>query len=109
MGGEVHIGTVDKNLKSLNGDSELLENVIGLFKHHLNTSDKDIVCVNKKFDASRETTITNFINAKTGVKSMQIEINSEIRDFYNDRNVEKSINLVDALIDILKSFSPTTQ
>lgn len=97
----VELGTINNDYKSLNGDGELLKNIVEVFEKNLAGCEKTPVKINEKFNAARKTTITNYVNAKTNVASIQVEINADIRDFYNDDKVDNSVKLVKSLEEII--------
>lgn len=97
----VELGTIDDDYKSQNSDAELLRKIVEVFEKNLAGCEKTPVKINEKFNAARETTITNFVNTKTDIASIQIEVNADIRDFYNGDKADNSVKLVKFLEEII--------
>lgn len=97
----VELGTINDEYQSLNGDKKLLGKIIDIFKDNLTECGKTPVRINEKFNAARETTITNYVNTKTNIASLQIEVNANIRDFYHIENLKNSIKLVESLSELI--------
>ena len=60
---------------------------------------KKPITKNTIFSASRETTVSNFISKECKIPAIQIEINKELRDMDNLKNVSLLINALERMIE----------
>ena len=59
---------------------------------------KKLITKNTIFPAIRETTVANFISMECKIPTIQIEINEELRDFNNLKNVSLLVNALENMI-----------
>lgn len=97
----IELGTVDDTYKTLNHDSNLLNIIKTNLEKSLKEYNSHPVVVNQRFKAFSPNTITHYINNKTKVKSIQMEINAQIRDFYREETVEQSTKFVETMINLI--------
>lgn len=97
----IELGTVDNTYKTLNHDSDLLNIIKTNLEKSLKEYNSHPVVVNQRFKAFSPNTITHYINDKTNVKSIQMEINAQIRDFYHEETVEQSTKFVETMINLI--------
>lgn len=97
----IELGTVDDTYKTLNHDSKLLNIIKTNLEKSLKEYNQQPVVVNQRFKAFSPNTITHYINNKTKVKSIQMEINAQIRDFYREETVEQSTKFVETMINLI--------
>lgn len=97
----IELGTVDDTYKTLNHDSNLLNIIKTNLEKSLKEYNPQPVVVNQRFKAFSPNTITHYINNKTHVKSIQMEINAQIRDFYREETVEASTKFVETMINLI--------
>lgn len=60
-----------------------------------------LITKNVLFPASRETTVSNFISKECKIPTIQIEINKELRDMNNSKNLSLLINSLENMIEEL--------
>ena len=62
---------------------------------------KKLITQNTIFSASRETTVSNFISNECKIPTIQIEINKELRDMDNPKNISLLISALENMIENL--------
>jgi len=62
---------------------------------------KKLITQNTIFSASRETTVSNFISKECKIPTIQVEINKELRDIDNPKNLSLLINVLEKMIKTL--------
>ena len=66
---------------------------------------KKPITINTIFPANRETTVSNFISKDCKIPTLQIEINKELRDMDNLRNLSLLINALENMVQNLVKIS----
>lgn len=97
----IELGTVDDTYKTLNHDEKLLNIIKETLEEKLKIHHQTPVVVNQRFKAFPKNTITHYINDKIKVKSIQMEVNAKIRDFYNEETVEQSTRFVETMVNLI--------
>lgn len=97
----IELGTADNTYKTLNHDDKLLNIIKEILEEKLKIHHPRPVVINQIFKALPKNTISNYINNKTNVKAIQIEVNAQIRDFYEEETVEQSTRFVEAMINLI--------
>lgn len=90
---DIEIGT--NYYKNVNGDKELVNNVIGIL--HKNKIKK--TRIDKRFKSSKDT-VSKVINTETGIQTLQFEISSQYRKLRN--NMQKHARLINSLLDTIR-------
>ncbi len=87
--------------------SDILKNILDSLnkslKSYIKHTKKEIT-INTIFPANRETTVSNFISKNCNIQTIQIEINKELRDKNNSKNLSLLINSIENLIKDLKKL-----
>ena len=87
--------------------SDILKNILDSLnkslKSYIKHTKKEIT-VNTIFPANRETTVSNFISKYCNIPTIQIEINKELRDENNSKNLSLLINSIENLIKDLNKL-----
>ncbi len=81
--------------------SDILNNILDslntILKSYIKHTKKPIT-INTIFPAQRETTVSNFISKECKIPTIQIEINKELRDMDNPKNLSLLINSLEMMI-----------
>ena len=87
------------------------ERILKIMVESLNDSLKSYIQHMKKpitqntlFSASRETTVSNFISKECKIPTIQIEINKELRDMDNPKNISLLINALENMLENIGKF-----
>ena len=65
---------------------------------------KQKITKNTIFQASRDTTVSSFIFNECKIQTIQIEINKDLRDLNNPKNVSLLINALETMLNDIKIF-----
>ena len=86
-------------------------NELKILEKSLNDSLKSYIQCTKKpitkntiFNASRETTVSSFISHECKIPTIQLEINKELRDIDNSKNIWTLIKALDEMLKKLLNF-----
>ena len=85
----------------LNNISDSLNTSLKSYIEHI----KKPITINTIFPANRETTVSNFISKDCKIPTLQIEINKELRDMDNLRNLSLLINALENMVQNLVKIS----
>ncbi len=85
--------------------------ILNIVEKSLNDSMKSYIQHTRKpitkntiFSASRNTTVSYFISKECKIPTIQIEINKELRDMYNLKNVSLLVNVLENMIKNISKF-----
>lgn len=88
------------NAKILNSITESLYNRLKTFIKH---SGKPVT-QNTIFTANRETTVSAFTSKECKIPAIQIEINRELRDMNNSKNISLLINALENMLENINNY-----